>query len=132
MPATHPQAPTAVTDALVRPAAPLTPKTLQPLGDRLLVKPDVGATHTPSGKLEIPQNARTEPCRGTVVAAGDGLLLDSGERRPLSVQAGARVVYEKYRGDRLEVAEGTGGGEGGDELLVLREADVLAVIEGGE
>ena len=92
---------------------------LKPLGDRLIVKPVEEEETTASG-LVLPDTAKEKPQKGKVVAVGDGPIED-GKRRPLDVSAGDEVLYSKYGGTEITVEE--------DELLVLREADVLAKIE---
>jgi chaperonin GroES len=92
---------------------------LKPLGDRLIVKPVEEEETTASG-IVLPDTAKEKPQKGKVVAVGDGPIED-GKRRPLDVSAGDEVLYSKYGGTEITVEE--------DELLVLREADVLAKIE---
>jgi chaperonin GroES len=92
---------------------------LKPLGDRLIVKPVEEEETTASG-LVLPDTAKEKPQKGKVVAVGDGPIED-GKRRPLDVSAGDEVLYSKYGGTEITVEE--------DELLVLRESDVLAKVE---
>jgi chaperonin GroES len=92
---------------------------LKPLGDRLIVKATEEEQTTASG-IVLPDTAKEKPQRGEVVAVGDGAYED-GERRPLDVKAGDVVLYSKYGGTEITVE--------GDDLLVLRESDVLAKVE---
>jgi chaperonin GroES len=93
---------------------------LKPLGDRLLVKPVEEEETTASG-LVIPDTAKEKPQKGKVLAVGDGKLED-GKRIPLDVAEGDEVLYSKYGGTDITVD--------GEDLLVLRESDVLAKVEG--
>ena len=91
---------------------------LKPLGDRLLVQPVEEEETTASG-IVLPDTAKEKPQKGEVVAVGDGPIED-GKRRPLDVSAGDEVLYSKYGGTDITVE--------GEDLLVLRESDVLAKI----
>jgi chaperonin GroES len=90
---------------------------LKPLGDRLIVQAIEEEETTASG-LVLPDTAKEKPQKGKVVAVGDGPIED-GKRRPLDVSEGDEVLYSKYGGTEVP---------GADELLVLRESDVLAKI----
>jgi chaperonin GroES len=92
---------------------------LKPLGDRLLVRPVEEEETTASG-IVLPDTAKEKPQKGEVLAVGDGKLED-GKRIPLDVAAGDQVLYSKYGGTDITVD--------GEDLLVLRESDVLAKIE---
>ena len=92
---------------------------LKPLGDRLIVKPVEEEETTASG-IVLPDTAKEKPQKGKVIAVGDGPIED-GKRRPLDVSAGDEVLYSKYGGTEVTVED--------DELLVLRESDVLAKVE---
>jgi chaperonin GroES len=93
---------------------------LKPLGDRLIVKAIEEEETTASG-LVLPDTAKEKPQKGTVVAVGDGAWDDDGEKRiPLDVAEGDEVLYSKYGGTEIKVD--------GDDLLVLRESDVLAKV----
>ena len=92
---------------------------LKPLGDRLIVQAIDEEETTVSG-IVLPDTAKEKPQKGKVVAVGDGPLED-GERRPLDVSEGDEVLYSKYGGTEITVE--------GDEVLVLRESDVLAKVE---
>jgi chaperonin GroES len=95
-------------------------KELQPLGDRVVVKPVSREEMTKSGIL-LPDTAQEKPQEGEVLAVGPGRVLDNGERAKLDVSKGDRVLYSKYAGTEFKLDD--------DELLVLSERDVLAVIE---
>jgi len=95
---------------------------LQPLGDRLIVRAIEEEQTTASG-LVLPDTAKEKPQKGEVLAAGKGRWDDEGENRiPLDVKVGDEVLYSKYGGTEIKVD--------GEELLVLRESDVLAVVTG--
>ncbi len=94
---------------------------LKPLGDRLIVEALEEEETTASG-IVLPDTAKEKPQRGEVIAVGDGRYDEDGEKRiPLDVQAGDKVLYSKYGGTEIKVE--------GEDLLVLRESDVLAKIE---
>jgi chaperonin GroES len=92
---------------------------LRPLGDRVVIKPVEREERTKSGIL-LPDTAKEKPQRGKVVAVGPGKLRDSGDRTALSVKVGDEVLFGKYAGSEVK--------EGGKELKVLRESDILAKI----
>jgi chaperonin GroES len=93
---------------------------LKPLGDRLIVKAIEEEETTASG-LVLPDTAKEKPQKGTVIAVGDGAWDEDGEKRiPLDVAEGDEVLYSKYGGTEIKVD--------GDDLLVLRESDVLAKV----
>jgi chaperonin GroES len=93
---------------------------LKPLGDRLIVKAIEEEETTASG-IVLPETAKEKPQKGTVIAVGDGAWDEDGEKRiPLDVAEGDEVLYSKYGGTEIKVD--------GDELLVLRESDVLAKV----
>ncbi len=95
---------------------------LKPLGDRLIVKAVEEEETTASG-LVLPDTAKEKPQKGKVLAVGDGKWDEDGEKRiPLDVAEGDEVLYSKYGGTEIQVD--------GDDLLVLREADVLAKVAG--
>jgi chaperonin GroES len=91
---------------------------LQPLEDRIVVKPSEGEEMTASG-LVIPDTAKEKPQEGEVLAVGPGRFED-GQRVPLDVKVGDKVIYSKYGGTEVKVS--------GDELLVLSARDVLAIV----
>ena len=93
---------------------------LQPLGDRVVVEREESETMT-AGGIVLPDSAKDKPTRGKIVSVGDGRLSDRGVRCPLQVKVGDRVLFSSYAGDSFKV--------GTRELLLLREEDILAVIE---
>ena len=93
---------------------------LQPLGDRVVVEREESEAVT-TGGIVLPESAKDKPTRGKVVSIGEGRLLDNGTRNPLQVKAGNRVLFSSYAGDTFKI--------GTRELLLLREEDILAVIE---
>jgi len=93
---------------------------LKPLGDRLIVRAVEEEETTASG-LVLPDTAKEKPQKGEVLAVGDGARDDDGERIPLDVATGDVVLYSKYGGTEVKVD--------GEDLLVLRESDVLAKVE---
>jgi chaperonin GroES len=94
---------------------------LRPLHDRVIVK-RTDEERTSPGGIVIPDSATEKPIRGEVIAAGNGKLLESGELRPLDVKVGDKVLFGKYAGTEVKVD--------GQEYLVMREDDIVAVIEG--
>ena len=93
---------------------------LQPLEDRIVVKPGEGEETTSSG-LVIPDTAKEKPQEGTVVAIGPGRLNEAGKRVALEVKSGDTVLYAKYAGTEVKI--------GGEDLLILKESDVLAIVK---
>jgi chaperonin GroES len=93
---------------------------LKPLGDRLIVEASEEEQTTASG-IVLPDTAQEKPQRGKVVAVGDGAIDEDGKRRPMDVKKGDEILYSKYGGTEITVE--------GDEVLVLRESDVLAKVE---
>jgi len=93
---------------------------LRPLGDKIIVKRVEAETKTKSG-IVLPDTAKEKPKRGKVIAIGDGKRLDSGERAPFSVKKGDEVLFTNYAGTEIKVD--------GEELLIMSEDDVLAVVE---
>jgi len=93
---------------------------LRPLGDRLVVKPVEQEEVTASG-LYLPETAKEKPQQGKVIAAGPGARKDSGERALLDVKVDDTVLYAKYSGTTIKLD--------GSEYLILKEADVLAIVE---
>ena len=92
---------------------------IRPVGDRVVVKPAAREEVTKSG-IVIPDTAKEKPQEGTVIAIGSGRLLDNGDRSPIDVREGDRVLYAKYGGTEFKLE--------GEEYLVLKESDILAVI----
>ncbi|QLQ05740.1 MAG: co-chaperone GroES [Anaerolineae bacterium] len=93
---------------------------LRPLGDRLVVEPVEQEERTASGII-LPETAKEKPQEGKVLAAGPGKLNDDGSRSPMDVGVNDRVLYAKYAGTEVKID--------GKKLLILRESDILAVIE---
>lgn len=93
---------------------------IQPLGERIVVERD-SSESTTTGGIVLPDSAKDKPARGVVVAVGDGRLLDNGNRAPMQVKVGDRVIFSSYAPEELKV--------GDDTLLLMREEDVLAVVE---
>ena len=94
---------------------------IRPLHDRVIVKRLESETKS-AGGIVIPDSAAEKPIQGKVVAVGKGKILEDGKVRPLDVKVGDKVLFGKYGGTEVKVD--------GDELLVMREEDVMAVIEG--
>jgi len=92
----------------------------RPLYDRILVKREAAEERTHSG-LIIPDAAKEKPLAAEVIAVGSGRRLDSGETRPVSINVGDKVLFGKYTGDEIKL--------NGADHIILREEDILAVIE---
>ena len=92
---------------------------LVPLGDRVVVRPKQKEEVTKSG-IVLPGTAQEKPQEGEVIAVGPGRVLDDGKRLEMELKVGQSVLYAKYAGTEFKIEE--------DELLVLREADVLAIV----
>ena len=93
---------------------------LQPLGDRIVVQRD-DSEQTTSGGLYLPETAKDKPSRGVVISVGEGRLLKNGTRVPLQLQVGDHVLFTTYGPDEIKIDD--------QELLLMREEDVLAVFE---
>ena len=93
---------------------------IQPLGDRLVVEREVSEEKT-AGGIVLPDSAKDKPARGTVIRLGTGRVLDDGTRSTFSVKEGDRVLFTKYGPETIKV--------GDEEYLLMREDDILAVIE---
>jgi chaperonin GroES len=93
---------------------------VRPLHDRVVVR-RMEEERTSAGGIVIPDSAAEKPIQGEIVAVGKGKILDNGEVRPLDVKVGDRVLFGKYSGTEVKL--------GGDELLVMREEDIMGVIE---
>lgn len=93
---------------------------IRPLHDRVIVKRKEDERTSPGG-IVIPDTAAEKPSRGEVIAVGKGKILESGEIRPLDVKVGDEVLFGKYSGTEVKVGE--------DKLLVMREDDIMAIIE---
>ena len=94
---------------------------IRPLHDRVIVKRIEEERKTPGG-IVLPDSATEKPIRGKVFAVGKGKIADNGEVRPLDVKVGDLVLFGKYSGTEVKVD--------GDELLVMREEDIMGVLEG--
>jgi chaperonin GroES len=94
---------------------------LRPLADRVIVKRIESETKTASG-IFIPDNAAEKPDQGEVLAVGPGKRNDKGDIVPMNVKVGDRVLFGKYSGQTVKVS--------GDELLVMKEDDLFAIVEG--
>ena len=93
---------------------------LRPLHDRVIVR-RMEEERTSAGGIVIPDSATEKPSKGEVIATGNGKILDNGEARALDVKVGDKVLFGKYSGNEVKVD--------GEELLVMREEDIMAVIE---
>jgi chaperonin GroES len=93
---------------------------LRPLGDKILVKRVEAETKTKSG-IVLPDSAKEKPKRGKVVALGDGRRLDNGEKAPFSVKKGDEVIFTSYAGTEVKID--------GEELMIMTEDDILAVVD---
>ena len=94
---------------------------IRPLHDRVIVK-RLDEEKKSAGGIVIPDTAAEKPIKGQVVAVGSGKILEDGKVRPVGVKAGEKVLFGKYSGTEVKVD--------GEELLVMREEDLMAVIEG--
>ena len=97
-----------------------TKTSLKPLGDRLVVKPSAREEMTKSG-IVLPDTVKERPQEGKILAVGPGRTLDDGTREPIEVSVGQKILFQKYAGTEFKLDE--------DELLILSQKDVLAVIE---
>ena len=93
---------------------------LQPLGDRVVVEREESEEKT-AGGIVLPDSAKDKPSRGTIIAIGDGRLLDDGSRGKLQVKVGDKVLFTSYAPEAIKIDD--------QELLLMREEDILAVIE---
>ena len=94
---------------------------VRPLGDRLIVEPVEQEEKTASGII-LPETAKEKPQEGTVIAVGPGRRDEDGDRVPMDVSEGDRVLYAKYAGTEVKL-------EGDKKVLILKESDVLAIVE---
>ncbi len=94
---------------------------IRPLQDRVIVKRMEEET-TSAGGIVLPDSATEKPIRGEVLAVGPGKILDSGDKRPLDINVGDTVLFGKYSGTEVKIND--------EELLVMREEDIMGVIEG--
>jgi chaperonin GroES len=93
---------------------------INPLGDRVIVEPKE-AEETTKGGIILPDTAKEKPIEGKIVAVGNGKVGDDGKRIPLEVKEGDRVLFGKYAGTEIKVE--------GEEYLIMREDDILGIIE---
>jgi chaperonin GroES len=94
---------------------------IRPLQDRIIVK-RIQEEEKTKGGIIIPDSAKEKPIEGKVIAAGNGKVLEDGKVRPLDIKTGDRVLFSKYAGTEIKLD--------GDEVLIMREEDVLGVVEG--
>jgi len=94
---------------------------IRPLHDRVLVRREEEETKT-AGGIVLPGPAAEKPSRGEVIAVGNGKITENGDVRPLDVKAGDKVIFGQYAGSTVKVE--------GEELLIMSEAEILAVVEG--
>jgi len=94
---------------------------IRPLQDRVVIR-RMEEERTSAGGIVLPDSATEKPVQGEVVAVGNGKVLDSGESRPLDVKVGDRVLFGKYSGTEVKM--------GDEDLLVMREDDIMGVVEG--
>ena len=94
----------------------------KPLHDRVLVKRIEGDAKT-AGGLIIPDSAKEKPQEGEVIAVGEGARKDSGELIPMAVKAGDRILFGKWSGTEVKID--------GEDLLIMKESDILGIVEGG-
>lgn len=90
---------------------------LQPLGDRVVVKP-IPKEEVTKGGIVLPDTAKEKPQEGEVIAAGPGRLSEDGKRIAMEVKVGDRIIYAKYAGTEIKLND--------EELIILRESDILA------
>lgn len=93
---------------------------VRPLGDKVVVRPLVRDETTRSG-IVLPDTAREKPQEGEVISIGTGRVLDNGQRVPVEVKEGQRVLFAKYAGTEVKL--------NGEELLILSEKDILGILE---
>jgi len=94
---------------------------IKPLGDRVVVKP-LEAENKTKGGIVLPDTAKEKPQEGKVVAVGKGKVLENGQVQAPEVKVGDKVLYGKYSGNEITTKEG-------EELLIMREEDILAIIK---
>lgn len=93
---------------------------IRPLGDRIVVKPMPSEEKTKSG-IVLPDTAKEKPQEGEVVAVGTGRLLESGQRVPIDLKPGEKILFSKYAGNEVKIDD--------VEYLIMRESDILGAIE---
>ena len=97
-----------------------TATSLKPLGDRIVVQPTPREEMTKSG-IVLPDTAKERPQEGTILSVGPGRTLDDGSREAMDVEVGQKILFQKYAGTEFKLDD--------EELLILSQKDVLAVIE---
>jgi len=95
--------------------------TVRPLHDRVIVR-RLNEVEKSAGGIIIPDSAKEKPVEGEVISVGKGKMMENGDIRPLDVKAGDKVIFSKYAGTEIKLD--------GDEFLMMREDDILGVIEG--
>ncbi len=95
-------------------------KKLRPLGDRVVIQPTPREEMTKSG-IVLPDTVKEKPQEGTIISAGPGKIAEDGTREPMDVKTGDKVLYAKYAGTEFKIEE--------DELLIVSQKDILAVVE---
>ncbi len=95
---------------------------LRPLGDRVVVRPTPREEMTKTG-IVLPDTAKEKPQEGEIIAAGPGRILDDGKREQMDVKEGDKVLYAKYAGTEFKIE--------GEELLIVSQKDILAIVKGG-
>ncbi len=95
-------------------------KKLRPLGDRVVIKPTAREDMTKSG-IVLPDTAKEKPQEGVILSAGPGKIDDNGKREPMDVKVGDKVLYAKYAGTEFKIE--------GDDLLIVSQKDILAIVE---
>ncbi|MDP6118593.1 MAG: co-chaperone GroES [Planctomycetota bacterium] len=93
---------------------------VEPLDDRIIIK-QIDAEDTTAGGIVLPDSAKEKPQQAEIVAVGNGRLSDEGNRIPVQVNVGDVVIFGKYSGDEIKVS--------GDDLKIIRESDILAIVE---
>ena len=96
-------------------------KSMRPLNDRVLIK-RIEAEQKTAGGILIPDNAKEKPAEGTVIAVGNGRVLDNGTRHPMAVKVGDKVLFGKWSGSEVKVES--------DDFLLVKEDEILAIVEG--
>jgi len=94
---------------------------LRPLGDRVLVEPVEQEDTFAGGQLVLPETAKEKPQQGNVIAVGEGRRDEDGERIPMDVKTGDRVLFAKYAGTEIKID--------GKKMLIMKETDILGIVE---
>jgi chaperonin GroES len=93
---------------------------IRPLGDKVLVRRSEAEERT-AGGIVLPETAKEKPKRGTVLNVGEGRLLETGQRKPLQVKKGDKVLFTSYAGTEVKVD--------GEEVIIMEESDILAILD---